>query len=42
MKILITGGCGYTGSLLVKELLKDNHKITVIDTMWFGNNLKKK
>ncbi len=41
MKILITGGCGYTGSLLVKELLKDNHKITVIDTMWFGNNLKK-
>lgn len=41
MKILITGGCGYTGSILVPYLLKLGHKITVIDTMWFGNYLKK-
>ena len=41
MKILITGWCGYTGSILVPYLLKLGHKITVIDTMWFGNYLKK-
>ena len=41
MKILITGGCGYIGSLLIPELLKEGHKITNIDTQWFGNFLKK-
>ena len=41
MNILVTGGCGYTGSILVNALLEDNHKVTVIDTMWFGNYLKK-
>ena len=34
MKILITGGCGYIGSLLIPELLKEGHKIN-IDTQWF-------
>ena len=42
MKILITGGCGYTGSVLVENLLKDNHKVTVVDAMWFGNPHKSK
>jgi len=41
MKILITGGCGYTGSILVPLLLKLGHEVTVIDVMWFGNYLKK-
>ena len=41
MNILVTGGCGYVGSLLVPKILKLNHKVTVIDTQWFGNNLKK-
>ena len=41
MKILVTGGCGYTGTVLVKSLLKDNHKVIVIDTQWFGNYLKR-
>ena len=40
-KILITGGCGYIGTNLVNFFLKQNHKITVIDTQWFGNFLPK-
>jgi len=39
-KILITGGCGYVGSVLVERLMVNNF-IKVIDTQWFGNNLKK-
>tara|TARA_B110000008_G_scaffold239314_1_gene245997 strand:- start:405 stop:1364 length:960 start_codon:yes stop_codon:yes gene_type:complete len=41
MKILVTGACGYQGTLLVPMLLKNNHKVTAIDTQWFGNYLKK-
>lgn len=41
MNILITGGCGYIGTELVKSLLLDGNKITVIDTQWFGNKLPK-
>ncbi len=40
-KILITGGCGYVGSVLVPKLLKLNHQVVVLDTQWFGVNLKK-
>ena len=41
-KILVTGGSGFIGSELVRELLLDNNNfIVVIDTMWFGNNLPK-
>ena len=39
--ILITGGCGYVGVQLVARLLDNNYKVIVIDTCWFGNNLKK-
>lgn len=39
--ILITGGTGYVGTLLTETLLKEGHKITVVDTMWFGNYLEK-
>jgi nucleoside-diphosphate-sugar epimerase len=39
MKILITGGCGYVGSVLTESLLEGNHEITVIDNQWFGNHL---
>ncbi len=39
MKILVTGGCGYVGSILVPSLLEKGHTVTVVDTMWFGNFL---
>ena len=41
MKIFITGGCGYVGTVLTEALLKDGHDLTVLDTQWFGNFLKK-
>jgi nucleoside-diphosphate-sugar epimerase len=40
MKILITGGCGFVGTVLTAQLLQDGHHITVVDTQWFGNHLK--
>lgn len=40
-KILILGGCGYTGTHLVEYLLNKNYSVTVIDTQWFGCFLKK-
>jgi len=39
MNVLITGGCGYTGSVLTNQLVDEGHKVTVIDTQWFGNYL---
>ena len=41
MKLLVTGGCGYVGTQLVNELLLNDHSVVVLDTMWFGNYLKR-
>ena len=36
MKILVTGGCGFIGSHLVDRLIKENHKVVVIDNLSTG------
>jgi len=40
MKILVTGGCGFVGTVLAAQLIQDGHQITLVDTQWFGNHLK--
>ena len=40
MKILVTGGCGYKGSVLIPLLLQDGHDVVSVDTQWFGNYLE--
>jgi nucleoside-diphosphate-sugar epimerase len=40
MNILITGACGFVGTVLTHKLLEDGHTITALDTQWFGNHLK--
>lgn len=39
MRILVTGGCGYIGTILVPKLLALGHEVVAVDIMWFGNYL---
>jgi nucleoside-diphosphate-sugar epimerase len=41
MRIVVTGGCGYIGTCLTEDLLKNGFKVIVIDNQWFGNYLKR-
>ncbi len=40
MKIFVTGGSGYKGSVLIPKLLKAGHDVTSFDANWFGNYLQ--
>ena len=37
MKILVTGGSGYIGSITVKNLLEKNYNVTVVDNLVYGH-----
>lgn len=39
-KILVTGGCGYMGSILIPKLLNNDYFVVCLDTQWFGCYLK--
>ncbi len=38
-RLLVTGGCGYVGTVLTTALLEQGHEVVVVDTQWFGNAL---
>lgn len=40
MRILVTGACGYKGTVLVPKLLAAGHEVVAFDIMWFGNFLQ--
>jgi nucleoside-diphosphate-sugar epimerase len=37
MKILVTGGAGYVGSVVIPELVKEGHTIKCLDRFFFGS-----
>lgn len=40
MRILVTGACGYKGTVLVPKLLAAGHEVRAFDIQWFGNFLR--
>lgn len=40
MRLLVTGACGYKGTVLVPKLLNAGHEVIGLDIMWFGNFLQ--
>jgi len=39
MRVIVTGSCGYKGSVLVPKLLAAGHEVTGIDTGWFSSEM---
>ena len=40
MKILITGGAGYLGSVLSLALIEEGHDVRILDNLMRGKNLQ--
>ena len=40
MRVIVTGGCGYVGTELVKSLIRKKIFVKVVDLIWFDNTLK--
>lgn len=38
MKILVTGGAGYLGSILSRKLLNKGYEVRVMDALWYGKD----
>ena len=38
-KVFITGGAGYVGAMLVPRLLELGYSVTVLDLMWYGEDV---
>ena len=38
MNVLVTGGCGYVGTVLVRRLLDAGHSVVVLDRCFFGRD----
>lgn len=39
MKVLITGGAGYIGSVIVNRMLQNNLKVRAIDALWYEKKI---
>ncbi len=37
MRVLVTGGAGYIGSVAVERLLEAGHDVSVLDSLWRGH-----
>ena len=37
MRVLVTGGAGYIGSIVTEELVKDGHQVVVYDSLYKGH-----
>ncbi len=39
MKLLITGGAGYIGSIITNLALQQGYQVKVVDTLWFKKDI---